>query len=338
MPRDASRLLVVGRSGAFEHRLFADFPEVFGPGDVLVLNETRVLRARLRGRRRPGRGTAEVLLLAPLDGERYDPQARRWSALVRPGRKLQVGAIVDFAEGAQAIVTAVHADGTREIELRYEGTLDALLESHGELPTPPYIGAPNAAALAGYQTVFARVPGSVAAPTASLHFTPEIITRIAARGVEIVRLVLDVGLGTFKPMETERIDEHTMHSERYEIPQETVDAITRAKREGRRVIAAGTTVVRALEGSAAQGGLRAGAGSTALFITPGFAFQIVDALLTNFHLPRSTLLVLVSAFAGNKTIAAAYAEAIAKNYRFYSFGDAMFFSRSERKGYGSSDK
>ena len=311
-------------AGPLEHRTFRDLPALLRKGDVLVLNETRVIRARLRGRRQPGGGSAQFLLLAPLGSDRYDAQAKRWTALARPGRALREGARVQLGAGAHAEVTAVHADGIREITIQCEGTIGDLLERAGEVPTPPYIGAPSAAALAGYQTVFARVPGSVAAPTASLHFTQEILDRVAAHGVEIVRLVLDVGLGTFKPIETERIDEHVMHTEHYEIPAETAEAIRRAKREGRRVVAAGTTVVRALEGAAAHGALRAGEGATALFITPGFQFQLVDALLTNFHLPRSTLLVLVSAFAGIAPIAAAYAEAIAQRYRFYSFGDAMF--------------
>ena len=312
--------------GPLEHRLFSDFPVLLRKGDVLVLNETRVIRARLRGRREPGGGAAELLLLAPLGGERYAAHAKHWSALARPGRKLHVGARIQLGAGAQARVTGVRPEGVREIAIDFEGTLDELLEAAGEAPTPPYIGAPSAAAVAGYQTVFARVPGSVAAPTASLHFTQAILDSLRAGEVEIVRLVLDIGLGTFKPMEHERLDEHVMHTERYAIPAPTLAAILRAKAQGRRVVAAGTTVVRALEGAARAGPLQAGAGSTALFITPGFDFQIVDALLTNFHLPRSTLLVLVSAFAGCERIAAAYKEAVAQRYRFFSFGDAMFLT------------
>jgi S-adenosylmethionine:tRNA ribosyltransferase-isomerase len=211
--------------------------------------------------------------------------------------------------------------------VRFDAEVDVgtLLESHGEIPLPPYVGPGDAARSARYQTVFARVPGSVAAPTASLHFTEEILAQLRARGVILVPLVLDVGIGTFRPMSGATIDEHVMHAERYAIPPQTAAAIAAAKREGRRVIAAGTTVLRALEGAAlARGELAAGEGETELFVTPGFRFRVVDALLTNFHLPRSTLLVLVCSFGGHERIRRAYAEAIARSYRFFSFGDAMF--------------
>jgi S-adenosylmethionine:tRNA ribosyltransferase-isomerase len=219
----------------------------------------------------------------------------------------------------------VHDDGVRDVEFALTVPFETFLERAGKLPLPPYIHNDSAEAQERYQTIFAREPGSVAAPTASLHFTERVLDEIRAKGVEIVKLVLDVGLGTFRPMQGETLDQHVMHSESFSIPERTVDAIGRAKRERRRVIAAGTTVMRALEGSAVKHGqLRAGEDETDIFITPGFHFRVVDAMITNFHLPQSTLLVLVSAFAGYDRIMRAYEEAIAREYRFFSFGDAMF--------------
>jgi S-adenosylmethionine:tRNA ribosyltransferase-isomerase len=323
-PRDASRLLVLNAGGAMEHRAFGEFPSLIEPGDVLVVNETRVIRARLRGTREHG-GAAEVLLLRPSDHARYDPAARRWFALVRPGSRLKIGASVRFADDATCRVIGVAADGIREVEFDLHVSFDTLLERHGEMPLPPYVGAGDEARAARYQTVFARVPGSVAAPTASLHFTESVFDAIRARGVTVTPIVLDVGLATFRPIASERVADHLMHAERYVIPASTAEAINEAKREGRRVVAAGTTVVRALESSAlATGAVQAGEAETSLFIAPGFRFRIVDALLTNFHLPASTLLVLVCAFAGHDNVLDAYREAIVAGYRFYSFGDAMF--------------
>lgn len=327
-PRDASRLLVLGAGGAIDHRTFADFPALLREGDVLVVNETRVIRARLHGTRAGG-GRAEVLLLRPADRPRYDETARRWLALVRPGRRLPAGATVRFGADGACRIAAVAADGVREVELDLAVPLGELLERHGELPLPPYVGAGDERRAALYQTVFARVPGSVAAPTASLHFTQRVFDAIRARGVTVVPLVLDVGLGTFRPMEKDRIDEHVMHAERFEIPAETAAAIARARDSGGRVVAAGTTVVRALESAASPSGeVAAGEAETRLFIAPGYRWRVVDALLTNFHLPASTLLVLVCAFAGYDAVMAAYAQAVANDYRFYSFGDAMFCSRA----------
>lgn len=294
---------------------------------MLAINETRVVRARLRVTREGG-GDAELLLLRPRAHAAFDPSAREWLALVRPGRKLRTGARL-HAGGAGATVVEVLRDGPRVV--RFDDGVDvaALLEAHGELPLPPYVGPGDAARAERYQTVFARVPGSVAAPTASLHFTHEVLAAIRARGVVVAPLVLDVGIGTFRPMTGASVDEHVMHAERYAIPGDTAEAIAAAKREGRRVIAAGTTVLRALEGAALQrGGLPAGEGETDLFVTPGFTFRVVDALLTNFHLPRSTLLLLVSAFAGYGRVRRAYAAAIDRQYRFFSFGDAMFVERT----------
>ena len=300
---------------------------------MLVLNETRVVPARLRGTRSGG-GAAEVLLLRPRDRERFDLHAREWFALVRPGRRITCGTRLDFS-GAGASVIDVLSDGPRVLRFDAEVDLAALLADRGEIPLPPYVGAGDAARSARYQTVFARVPGSVAAPTASLHFTPELLREIGSQGVEIERLVLDVGIGTFRPMTGKTIDEHVMHAERYDIPDTTAAAIERARTQGRRVIAAGTTVLRALEGAASlNGSLSPGSGETNLFVSPGFRFRVVDALLTNFHLPQSTLLVLVAAFAGYERTMAAYAHAIEHRYRFFSFGDAMFVEcdRANAKG------
>jgi S-adenosylmethionine:tRNA ribosyltransferase-isomerase len=297
---------------------------------VLVLNETRVIPARLRFARATG-GAGEILLLRPADRDAFAFEARRWYALVRPARRLPPGTRLDVG-GAGVTIEAVTEDGQRI--LRFDDGVDVaeLLERAGELPLPPYVGPGDRARADRYQTVFARVPGSVAAPTASLHFTESVLGAIAERGVEIVRLTLDVGIGTFRPMRAGPIAAHRMHGERYAIPEATAAAINRARAEGRRVVAAGTTVMRALEGAALAGGIvPAGAGETSLFITPGFRFRVVDALLTNFHLPQSTLLVLVTAFIGYERTRAAYDAAIARAYRFFSFGDAMFAERAEPK-------
>jgi S-adenosylmethionine:tRNA ribosyltransferase-isomerase len=325
--------MVLRPDGAPEHRTFAAFPELLRAGDVLVLNETRVVRARLRARRESG-GEAELLLLRPRERAAFDPAAREWLALVRPGRKLRAGARLTVGD-ARATIVGVLADGPRVV--RFDDGVDvaALLDRHGEVPLPPYVGhrENDAERAARYQTVFARVPGSVAAPTASLHFTAEVLAAVEARGVSIVPLVLDVGIGTFRPMAGASIDEHVMHAERYAIPAETAEAIAAARREGRRVVAAGTTVLRALEGAALRdGAVRPGEGETDLFVTPGFRFAVVDALLTNFHLPRSTLLVLVAAFAGYGNVRSAYRAAVADRYRFFSFGDAMFAERARIGG------
>lgn len=313
--------------GTILHRRFFDFPTLLGEGDVLVLNETRVIRARLLGTRQPGGGSAELLLLRPAKTSRYDANASSWLALVKPGRKLHRGSIVRFAAFGQAKVLAEREDGVREIAFDLNLPFENFLARAGEMPLPPYIPNATAQEWAGYQTVFARIPGSVAAPTASLHFTPEVLEAVAQGGVQIAKITLNVGLGTFRPIAKESLDDHRMHYESYSIDAGTAHTIKRAKEEGRRVIAAGTTVVRALEGCVAQHGeLRAADGETDIFITPGYRFEITDALLTNFHLPKSTLLVLVSAFAGPNAIRAAYKEAIREKYRFFSLGDAMFIS------------
>ena len=322
-PRDASRLLVM-RGATLDDAHFSDLPQYLRPGDLLVLNETKVIPARIFGRREPGGARVEVLLLRPAATQRYDPGASVWLALVRPGAKMQAGQRISFGDAGFAVVRAIDGEGIRELEFTLEIPFEAFLERAGRLPLPPYIANSSQEAQDDYQTIFARTPGSVAAPTASLHFTPRVFERLAQGGVQTARLCLDVGLGTFRAVKAERLSDHVMHEEAFDIPAQTVDAIARAKAEGRRVIAAGTTVLRALEGSASKhGSVKAGVDSTGIFIRPGYAFHVVDALITNFHLPASTLLVLVSAFAGREAVLHAYEHAVAQRYRFFSFGDAM---------------
>ena len=313
------------------HRRFRNLPDLLQRGDLLVLNETRVIAARLFGQRLVGedrRSKVELLLLHPAGSMEYDPRARAWIALARPARRLRRGDRIEFGPFGEALVRDELEEGMREIEFRLELPFEEFLERAGRMPLPPYIHNDSAHAQQRYQTVFARRPGSVAAPTASLHFTDELLGEIAGRGVEIVRLSLNVGLGTFRPVSVESLDEHRMHEEAYAIEPAAAAAIERARSDGRRIVAAGTTVVRALEGNFESfGGIRAGEFQTDLFIRPGFEFRVAGAMITNFHLPRSTLLMLVSAFAGRERILRAYAEAIELRYRFYSFGDAMFIAQ-----------
>ncbi|MDI6869970.1 MAG: tRNA preQ1(34) S-adenosylmethionine ribosyltransferase-isomerase QueA [Bacillota bacterium] len=323
-PRDASRLLVVERAtGELRHRRFREIGEFLHPGDLLVLNDTRVIRARLFGRKEPSGGKVEVFLLRRLPGGE-----ERWEVLVRPGKRVRPGAALAFGEGElRGLVTGEGAEGKREIAFTSgDGHPAGWLERLGEVPLPPYITQPLADG-ERYQTVYARREGSVAAPTAGLHFTPELLKKLAARGVRQAWLTLHVGLGTFRPVQTETVEEHVMHSEYYELPAETASAVNAARRQGNRVVAVGTTACRTLETAARAAGeggeLEAGEGWTDLFIYPGYRFRVVDLLLTNFHLPRSTLLLLVCAFAGRELVFRAYAEAIRERYRFYSFGDAM---------------
>jgi S-adenosylmethionine:tRNA ribosyltransferase-isomerase len=332
--RDDAKLLVVEAGGGTRDLTFSAFPSLLRAGDVLVLNETRVIPARLRFVR-PRGGNGELLLLRPADRAEFSYEARAWYALVRPARRLPPGTRIAL-DGASALVEAVAEDGRRIVRFDPDVDLAGLLARAGEIPLPPYVGPGDDARAARYQTVFARVPGSVAAPTASLHFTDEVLAAVAARGVETVRLTLDVGSGTFRPMHPGPIAAHRMHSERYLIPAETAAAINRARRAGRRIVAAGTTVVRALESAAEPGGeVAAGAADTALFIAPGYRFRVVDALLTNFHLPQSTLLVLVTAFIGYDRMRAAYDAALVRDYRFFSFGDAMFAERAPSEPEGA---
>jgi S-adenosylmethionine:tRNA ribosyltransferase-isomerase len=319
--------MVVGEEIEEDAR-FSDLPRILTRGDLLVLNETRVIAARLVGERRPSGGRVELLLLHPASTPRYRADARRWMALARPARRLREGAQIAFGDGAAAVVRRVLDEGVREIEFELAEPFERFLERMGRLPLPPYVHHDSAEAQHGYQTVFARVPGSVAAPTASLHFTTELLAGLEAGGIEIARIALDVGLGTFRPMVAERIDDHRMHAELYTLPKAAAAALERAQRERRRIVASGTTVVRALEGNVqTHGKIVAGEWVTDLFITPGFAFRVVDVMITNFHLPQSSLLALVSAFAGRERILRAYGHAVERRYRFFSFGDAMLLTR-----------
>jgi S-adenosylmethionine:tRNA ribosyltransferase-isomerase len=320
-PRGESRLLVLDREGGDRHSRVRDLPRLLRPGDLLVLNDTRVIPARLFGRRPGWTGKMELLLVERLT-------EREWDALVKPGRRARPGTVIELGENLSAEVIAKREDG-RHL-LRFSEPVEDHLERLGHVPLPPYIRRPDTPEdRERYQTVYARSPGAVAAPTAGLHFTQSLLEEIAAAGIEIAKVTLHVGIGTFKPVKAEQVEDHRMESERYEIGEEAAAAIRRTREQGGRIVAVGTTVVRTLESAALAGGgeVLAGAGSTDIFITPGFQFQVVDALLTNFHLPCSTLLMLVSAFAGRERILASYEEAIQKSYRFYSYGDAMLVER-----------
>ena len=316
-PRDHSRLMVLHRStGAIEHRRFDDIIEYLNPGDCLVINETRVIPARLFGER-PSGGACEVLLLKQLG-------PKRWDTLVRPGKKLKPGAEVIFGDGRLRCRVLETTDvGGRIVEFECQGSFEAALDALGEMPLPPYIHE-KLKDRDRYQTVYARQDGSAAAPTAGLHFTPQLLDRIRAKGVEIVPVLLHVGLGTFRPVKTENIEEHEMHSEYFEVSPEAAAKVNAAKDRGGRVIAVGTTSVRTLESAARDGRLIAASGETNIFIRPGYHWQLVDALITNFHLPGSTLIMLVSALYDRERILDAYEIAVKEQYRFFSFGDAMF--------------
>lgn len=305
-PRDSSKLLVLDRStGDIQHRIFREIGEWLLPGDVLVMNDTKVFKARLRV------GKLEVFLVRPVSGG--------WICLAKPGKKLKAGSVIELPEGVTLTVLEKREDGTVLVKPSLSNEeLIAFADRVGEIPIPPYVKeVPND--ISKYQTVVARETGSVAAPTAAFHFTPRLIEELRAKGVEFAFVTLHVGLGTFLPVKTETLEEHPMHSEFVHIPASTADVIAKAKAEGRRVIAVGTTTTRALEG--AEG--RACTGDINIFIMPGYRFKVIDGLITNFHLPKSTLLALVSAFAGRERILHAYEEAIKREYRFFSFGDAM---------------
>lgn len=316
--RDHSRLLVLDReTGEIEHRHFYDLPEYLREGDCLVLNDSRVLPARLIGCRSSG-GSVELVLLRDL-GE------GRWECLSRPGRKTKPGTELSFGEGElKATVMEVAEGGNRIVQFHYEGIFLEVLERLGKIPLPPYIKEELQDA-ERYQTVYSRELGSAAAPTAGLHFTEELLDRIRAKGVKVCTVTLHVGLGTFRPVKEEEIEDHAMHSEFCIIPEETAQTVTETKRSGGRVIAVGTTSCRTLESfSKVDGTLPAASGWTNIFIYPGYRFKCIDALVTNFHLPESTLIMLVSALAGRETILNAYRTAVEERYRFFSFGDAMF--------------
>ncbi len=318
--RDGSRLMHLDRiTGAVEHRHFFDLPEYLRPGDCLVLNDSRVLPARLIGRRETG-GAVEVLLLR-------DRGEGVWECLTRPGRKTQPGTKLSFGEGelTATVVDAIE-DGNKLIKFHYEGIFLEVLERLGKMPLPPYIKT-ELEDQERYQTVYSREVGSAAAPTAGLHFTPELLEKIAAMGVKVCYLTLHVGLGTFRPVKADNIEEHEMHSEYCIVPDETAKIVTETKKAGGRVVCVGTTSCRTIESFANEDGtLDPKSGWTDIFIFPGYRFKCMDALVTNFHLPESTLIMLVSAFAGREHVLAAYEEAVRERYRFFSFGDAMFIS------------
>lgn len=318
--RTASRLLKLDSSAnQLEDKHFYDVIDEFEAGDVLVLNNTRVLPARLHGVKPDTGGHLEVLLLNNEEGD-------RWETLVKPAKKAKIGTKISFGDGMlTAEVVGEKDHGGRIIEFSYEGIFLEVLESLGDMPLPPYIKErlddPNR-----YQTVYAKENGSAAAPTAGLHFTQELLARIEAKGVKVAYLTLHVGLGTFRPVSADDLSEHEMHSEFYSLPQETADVLNEAKAKGGRIIAVGTTSIRTLEtvGTKFNGEIKADSDWTSIFIAPGYQFKVVDAFITNFHLPKSTLVMLVSAFAGRETVLNAYAHAVKERYRFFSFGDAMF--------------
>jgi len=321
--REDSRLLVADRAaGSILHRRFHELPDWFATGDALVLNETRVLPARLTGRK-PSGGRAEVLLLRPLGYAGLE--AATWEALVRPGARLRPGSVVEVAEDLAVEILGPVEGGARRVRLRTPlGTSNAL-ERYGRVPLPPYIDREATAEdVERYQTVYARVPGSVAAPTAGLHFSQDLLAALEARGVRVIRLVLHVGAATFRPVEAEDPRQHVMPAEWYRVPPESAAALNEVRADGGRIWAVGTTVVRTLETVADEAGkVEAKEGETRLFVRPPWRFRVVDHLITNFHLPRSTLLMLVAAFCGYDLAMRCYREAIRERYRFYSYGDAM---------------
>ena len=316
--RSASRLLVLDRrTGSIEHKVFRDILQYLMPGDCLVLNDTRVIPARLLGVKEDTGAAVEVLLL-----KRREKDV--WEALVRPGKKLRPGARVTFGDGRlRAEILDVVEEGNRLVQFSYEGIWEEVLDSLGEMPLPPYI-THKLLDKDRYQTVYAKYEGSAAAPTAGLHFTKELLAEVEAVGVDLAYVTLHVGLGTFRPVKVDNVKEHHMHSEFYQITKEAADKVNRAKESGHRVICVGTTSCRTVESAADEKGrLTACSGNTDIFIYPGYRFKVLDGLITNFHLPESTLVMLVSALAGRENILSAYREAIRERYRFFSFGDAM---------------
>ncbi len=318
--RDESRMMVLDLgNGTISHRLFRDLPQYLQSGDVLVINRTRVIRARLTGRKFGGNAEVEVMLLKEIE-------KNLWECLVRPGRRLRVGSRVLFDRGIVCELVSRTEFGGRIARFELEGDLKDMLDEIGHVPLPPYIHRQDERNLDGerYQTVYAETRGSVAAPTAGLHFTREMIEKLEAGGIQMAPLVLHIGLGTFQPVKVQKVEEHKMHSEAYLMPAETAAAINSAHSEGRRILTIGTTATRALETASSETGVvHSGSGDSELFIYPGYKFKVVETLLTNFHLPMSTLLMMVSAFAGREFVLEAYAEAVRERYRFYSYGDCM---------------
>lgn len=317
--RASSRLLVYDRSKkSIEDRVFSDIIDYLRPGDVLVRNDTRVIPARIFGHREETGGTMEFLLLKRIDG-------KRWECLAKPGRRAKPGLTFRVSDELSVTVIDTLEDGNKIIELQYDGILEEILDRVGEMPLPPYI-TEKLRDQSRYQTVYAHENGSAAAPTAGLHFTPELLERISDKGIDIVDVLLHVGLGTFRPVSVENVQDHHMHSEYYRCTDEAAERINAARRSGGRIIAVGTTSCRTLESIADDDGIvHAGSGMTDIFITPGYKFKAVDALITNFHLPESTLMMLVSAFASREEVMRVYAHAVEERYRFFSFGDASFF-------------
>ena len=323
-PRDQSRMMVIdGVTGEREDRIFHELPKFLKKGDALVLNETKVIPARLLGIKEETGVPVEVLLLKRLN-------ANEWETLVRPGRRLKKGTFVSFGDGLLRCEIGETTDaGGRIVRFEYEGVFEELLDRLGEMPLPPYIHE-KLEDQTRYQTVYAKQEGSATAPTAGLHFTERVLDEIRAMGVEIIPVLLHVGLGTFRPVKSEDVEDHVMHTEYYEVTPEAAQRINACRAAGGRVVCVGTTSVRTLETVADEDGtIRPGSGMTQIFITPGVKIKAVDALLTNFHLPESTLLMLISAFIGRHTALDAYADAVKKEYRFFSFGDCMFISRKK---------
>ncbi|MBQ2861012.1 MAG: tRNA preQ1(34) S-adenosylmethionine ribosyltransferase-isomerase QueA [Peptococcaceae bacterium] len=324
--RDHSRLLVLDKtSGSITHKRFDDILDYLVPGDVLVINNTRVIPARLFGVKEGGTAHIEVLLLKPVEN---CPDC--WEVLVRPGKRVKVGAKVVFGEGKMTGTVVDDTDTGRIMQFEYDGIFNEILDELGTMPLPPYIKA-KLDDQERYQTVYAKERGSAAAPTAGLHFTNELLAQVKAKGIEVVEVLLHVGLGTFRPVQVDDIHSHKMHSEYYRITQDAADTINKALDEGRRVIAVGTTSTRTLESAAKDGRVVAGDGDTSIFIYPGYQFQVLSGLITNFHLPKSTLVMLVSALAGREHVLHAYEEAVKERYRFFSFGDAMFIADVDKK-------
>ncbi len=318
--RSSSRLMAVDRNtGKYEHKVFSDIVDFLDPGDCLVLNNTKVIPARLLGKREGTGGHVEVLLLKRIN-------ATDWETLVKPGKSCRPGQKLDFGEGTlKAEVLEVVEDGNRIVRFHFDGIFEEILDKLGEMPLPPYI-THKLADPTRYNTVYAKYDGSAAAPTAGLHFTPELLKKIEDKGISLAYVTLHVGLGTFRPVKEDVITDHKMHTESYQVTKETADLINRTKAEGGRVICVGTTSCRTVESCAGDDGtVHPGSGETSIFIYPGYKFKVMDGLITNFHLPESTLIMLVSAFAGRENVLSAYEEAVRERYRFFSFGDACFF-------------
>ena len=317
--RSSSRLMIVDKNtGELQHRHFYEIGQFLRQGDVLVINNTKVIPARLYGERKGTGGSVEILLLRRLEKD-------LWECLVKPGKKCRSGSEIVFGGGLlSGVIESVQDDGNRQIRFTYEGIFEEILDQLGQMPLPPYI-THELKDKNRYQTVYAKYDGSAAAPTAGLHFTPQLLEEISRMGVEIAEVTLHVGLGTFRPVKVEDVTQHHMHSEFYQIDEKCAAVINKAKEEGRRIISVGTTSCRTLETAADESGhVHCGSGWTDIFIYPGYRFKAVDALITNFHLPESTLMMLVSALAGRENIMNAYAKAVEERYRFFSFGDAMF--------------